>query len=199
MYRLNLRLVNTVLGFIAVGLALYVLLLPFLPEVSLWQRRITKQVPPLVAANQPNHPAPPPGDTPKENVLVIPKILLQQTIFEGQKPYPALNKGVWRFPKGGAPDMGGNTVLSGHRFTYGGPAGFYHLDKVAVGDEVILYWKQQKYRYQVEQVKIVPPTATEVLAATGESLLTLYTCTPLVTAKNRLVIQAKPITWEASL
>lgn len=116
---------------------------------------------------------------------------LQQPIHEGDKA--ALNKGVWHTPLSSAPDKGGNVVLTGHRFTYGGPAVFYHLDKVKQGDEIVLYWHKQKYRYQVEQVLVVPPSAAEVIAPTGQPRLTIYTCTPLVTAKNRLVIQAKPL------
>jgi LPXTG-site transpeptidase (sortase) family protein len=40
--------------------------------------------------------------------------------------------------------------------------------------------------------KIVDPSAVEIEAPTTQKQLTLYTCTPIWTAKERLVIIAKP-------
>lgn len=179
--KITLRRVNNVLSFVAVGLCLYVLLAPLMPEAEL---RV-KDTPPLAAKEVP------PEAIPAENTLVIPGIKLQETIHEG--PKWVLNKGVWRVPKTSWPGGDGNMVLSGHRFTYGGPAVFYHLDKVSRGDTIIIYWDQKKHVYQVSDIRVVPPSATEVVKQTEEPLLTIYTCTPLLTAKNRLVIQAKPV------
>lgn len=39
-------------------------------------------------------------------------------------------------------------------------AWFTHMDKVGVGDEVIIYYKGSKYTYEVSEVLIVEPTAT---------------------------------------
>jgi sortase A len=144
--------------------------------------------PPLVAAEAKG------GETiPKGNTLVIPSMKLQQVVWESPTGYPALNKGVWHHPQSAVPGRGKNVVLIGHRFTYGGPAVFYHLDRVKKGDRIVLYWQEKKYQYQVERLLVVPPTATEIeKAEVGEERLTIYTCTPLVTARNRLVIQARP-------
>src|SRR5690606_14306871 len=107
------------------------------------------------------------------------------------------NKGVWRDSAAATPDEGLNTVLLGHRFTYGGPAVFYHFEKLQVGDRIVVYWEKQKYSYEIESILEVPPTAVELVKKeVGEERLTLYTCTPLVTAKNRLVIQARPLETE---
>jgi sortase A len=105
----------------------------------------------------------------------------------------SLRLGVWHLPYTSTPDKGGNTVLVGHRFTYAGPAVFYHLDKVQVGDDVTMQWQNKTYTYTVTEVKVVPPTETSVEANTKDPQLTIYTCTPLWTAKNRLVIVAKPV------
>ena len=104
-----------------------------------------------------------------------------------------MSKGIWHPDNTSTPDRSGNTILSGHRFTYGGPAVLYHLDKVQVGDGITVFWDKQQYDYKVTSVQTVPPSATNVLAPTTESQLTIYTCTPLVTAKNRLVVIAKPV------
>jgi sortase A len=80
--------------------------------------------------------------------------------------------------------------LVGHRFTYAGAAVFYNLDKVKSGDQIIVYWHGKAYEYKVFNISQVSPNKASVEAPTNESILTLYTCTPLLTAKDRLVIQA---------
>jgi sortase A len=187
MKRPSLRQVNHGFSLVVMALALYLLLAPLWPQASL---KLQKD-PPLVTAEKQGREV-----IPKQNTLVIPRLKLQQQIYESPTGYPALNKGVWRHP-GGRPGQGKNTVLIGHRFTYGGPAVFYHLDKVKPGDKLVLYWKQKKYTYQVEKSFVVPPSATEIQKVeVGRERLTIYTCTPLITAKNRLVIQAKPLEGE---
>lgn len=178
----TLRRFNNVLSLVVIALCLYVILAPFWPEVSYRVQKTPKLVQEVEKGSDPEV-------IPNENTLVIPKIKLQQQIFDGGEW--VLNKGVWHQPNTGAPDTGGNTVLSGHRFTYGGPAVFYHMDKIEIGDKIVLFWNKKKYQYEVEAIKEVPPTAVEVIAPTEDPRLTIYTCTPLITAKNRLVIQAK--------
>ena len=183
----NLRRINNGLSLIVLGLSVYLLSAPLWPKVAFQ----FQEPPPLVVSEQGGEPAPPPA----ENTLVIPKINLQQTIHDGPDKR-TLNRGLWHKPSA-TPGQANNMVLTGHRFTYGGPAVLYHLDKVAVGDEIIVYWQQQKHRYQVEQIHTVPPTNREVARVdTGEERLTIYTCTPLVTVRNRLVIQAIPLEGE---
>jgi sortase A len=129
---------------------------------------------------------------PADNRLVIPKIALDQHIYIGKSQY-LVNKGPWARPNTSTPPKGGNTVIVGHRFTYSGPATFYSLDKVAAGDTVVLYWHGKEYDYKVARKEVVPATAIEIERPTKDSQLTLYTCTPLWSAKDRLVIIAKPI------
>ena len=127
----------------------------------------------------------------KANQLIIPSIQLDQPIYGGTDTYAGLAKGVWRWPDGSTPDRGSNTVLLGHRFTYTNPRGvFYFLDKVQVGDEIDLVWNNTTYTYQVAETKVVPPTAGDILNATPQPTLTIYTCTPLWRPVNRLVVIA---------
>ncbi len=130
--------------------------------------------------------------TNQPNSLIVPSMLLDQPILEGRDTYAVLNKGILRVQTSSTPDKGGNTVLIGHRFTYSIPKGvFYHLDKLAVGDEIGITWNNKPYRYQVATVKVVPPTETSVQDATDNAQLTLYTCTTLLWPKDRLVVIAR--------
>lgn len=196
--KLPLRRVNNGLTVVVIILSLYIAGAPLLPAVLFWYRTRIAPKPALVTANSPSNPddSPPPEVFPEENTLVIPRLAMQQVIYDGGSA-ATLRKGVWHRPHTSSPDQGGNTVLVGHRFTYDGPAVFYSLDKVMAGDKVVVYWQHQKYLYEVSSVTVVPPTAIEIEAPSEESMLTIYTCTPLWTAKNRLVIQAKPVNGEA--
>jgi sortase A len=127
---------------------------------------------------------------PSENTLIIKSLGMREKIFEGESIY-TVNRGVWRRPHTSTPDQGGNTVMVGHRFTYSGQSVFYNLDKVKQGDEITVFWNSKAYTYVVDGIGVVPPEAVEVEAPTAEPRLTLYTCAPLLTAKDRLVIRAK--------
>lgn len=123
------------------------------------------------------------------NHLVIPALRLDKPIYEGPSA-DALNKGIWHEPAGSTPDKGSNTVLSGHRWLYNNPASavFYNLDKIRMGDTIVAVWDKKIYVYRVAEIKTVPPTAVEIEDPSIDNHLTLYTCTPLWTATDRLVI-----------
>ncbi len=189
--RTNIALVVAV-----VGLNLYIFSAPFVPQLQLWLRQ--RHAKPVAGLPYKTQLATNTGanatraDIPKDNRLVIPKLALNEHIYEGTSPY-LVNKGVWANPKTSTPPSGGNTVLIGHRFTYDGPATFYSLDKVAVGDNIVIYWQGKEYDYRVSSTQVVPATATEIEDPTSQAQLTVYTCTPLWSAKDRLVVVAKPI------
>lgn len=132
---------------------------------------------------------------PADNRLVIPKIGVDVAIVEGINEEAALLKGTWRNPITSDPAKGGNTVISGHRFRYRPPNNttFYLLDKLSVGDPFIIYWQGVEYDYIVAEKKIVAPTALEILNNTAEPQVTLFTCTPLFTTKQRLVVIGEPM------
>jgi sortase A len=106
--------------------------------------------------------------------------------------YKILDQGIWHWPMSSTPDKGSNTVLLGHRFTYTNPNGvLYHLDKVRVGDNLAVIWSNHKYVYTVQKVQTVVPSMTDVVAPTVNPTLTIYTCTPLWSPHNRLVVTAE--------
>ena len=188
--RSKLRLFNNVLSWIIVALCLYIIITPFWPNISYWWQSLTGSQPALVKANSDPDKQAASEPIPQENTLVIPSINMQEVIYDGASIY-TLNKGVWHIPKSSSPSKGSNTVLAGHRFTYRGAAVFYHLDKVKVGDSIVMYWEGKKYSYKVSRTYVVPPTAVEIEKPTTDARLTIYTCTPLWTSKSRLVIEAQ--------
>ena len=67
------------------------------------------------------------------------------------------------------------------------------MDKVLVGQKLAIYWEGQEILYEVTEVKVVDASAVEIEAPSMEKMLTLYTCHPIWTAKQRLVVVAKPV------
>jgi sortase A len=128
--------------------------------------------------------------------LIIPKIGVDiPIIINEQNEKRGLARGAWQIPGTAEPgEVGGygNMVLSAHRYLYtSGPHTFFNLDKLAAGDEIIIEWLGETYRYVVEGSRVVPPTEVSILNPTSEPLLTLFTCTPVFSTKNRLVITAR--------
>lgn len=188
----RLRYANWLLIFLILIINGYIIVSPLLPQIDLWRRKQQTQA----VAGLPYQTKTDQGknddrkEIPADNRLVIPKLALDQHIYQGSSP-KLLNKGVWARPNTSVPPEGGNTVLTGHRFTYDGPATFYSLDKMAKGDKIVIYWQGKEFDYTVTETKVVGPEAIEIEKATKGEQLTLYTCTPLWSAKNRLVVVAK--------
>ena len=84
------------------------------------------------------------------------------------------------------PGSGGNFAIAGHRTTYGAPFG--NLDRVQVGETIIFQTNTNQYKYQVIDVKIVSPEDNYVLENYGDDRITLTTCHPKFSAKQRLVV-----------
>ena len=183
----RLRHINNLLGIVVIALALFIFVWPFLGSLSWWAKHqapiISHKTQTVLAASE---------AIPSENTLVIPKMDLRQTVYEGPDTR-TLSKGVWHIPGTSSPDKNGNTIMAGHRFTYNavGSGVFYYLDKLAINDNIYMYWQGKRYDYVVTAVNEVPPTDETLVAPTDNPTLTLYTCTPLWTSKHRLVITAK--------
>lgn len=184
----RLSRINTILLTLIIVINAYIITAPFMPSAWFWwQSHHSHQATQL--SQQIHRTAPAKSQS---NSVTIPSMLLDKPILEGRDTYAILNKGIWRWPDGSTPDRGGNTVLIGHRFTYTNPRGvFYFLNKVKLGDEIGVTWQNRQYVYKVLNIKVVPPTDTDILNATDKPTLTLYTCTPLWLPKDRLVVTAQ--------
>lgn len=207
------RDVNNCLAVFVATIACYILLAPFLPQLDYIFNSPNKlPAPAFVTAttnNEPKNNAPAPTEqspTPAtqqpqngqvinaaQNQLYIPSIGALASILEGTDPH-TVDKGLWRRPATTTPDKIGNMVVVGHRFSYnhGVIQPFYHLDKLKIGDKIYISWAGKTYVYIAASKRVVPPTESSVEAPTPQQQLTLYTCTPLLNPKDRLVITALP-------
>lgn len=124
--------------------------------------------------------------------MTIPRIGMENQKVVAGVSVDALKKGPGHFPQTPVPGELGNAAIAGHRTTYGGP--FLHLDELDPGDEIIvenLYGQQ--FIYIVTGTEVVSPGDGHVINTTDPNIatLTLVTCTPVRTSKQRLIIYAE--------
>ena len=150
---------------------------------------------------------------PLENRIVIPKIgknvpvvnisdeslvnenwtQLEKDIQEG------LRDGVVHYPGTAGPGEIGNFFITGHSSYYVWDSGkfkdvFARLHDLEVGDDFTVFWDQNVFQYKIKEKKVVSPENTEVLEQPlDKKISTLMTCTPVGTAKNRLILVADQI------
>ncbi|HVX93213.1 MAG TPA: sortase [Candidatus Dojkabacteria bacterium] len=124
--------------------------------------------------------------------LYIPSVNINGKVVDDETSH-GMDKGFWHFPLSSEPGLKGNTVIIAHRFLYLPPRTdtFFNLDKIKVGDKVIINQKGGTYRYTVVETKVVEKNDRSILLNTNDYRLTLVTCTPLWTANQRQVIVAK--------
>lgn len=195
-----LKALVAILGLLIVGLLAYVLILPFYPEIeyNFWpgQKSASSDQAAVPQAAEPakNTVAKlPVADlAERANSLIIPKIGVDIPIVDSSDSAWALNRGAWRMPETSTPEKGSNTAIAGHRFKYLPPNNltFYLLDKLVAGDVLVVIWSGKEYQYQVVETKIVLPTEVSVLAPTEKSIITLITCDPIFSQRNRLIVTA---------
>jgi LPXTG-site transpeptidase (sortase) family protein len=136
------------------------------------------------------------GQTLSSNRLIVPKIGVNAPIVEGSG-VEILDRetGVWRHPESSLPGSNGNTILAGHRFQYLPPntTTFYNLDKMQIGDKILIVQNGTEYIYEVFETVEVTPDQTEHLAGTDGNTdeLTLYTCAPLGRNDKRFVVKSR--------
>jgi len=120
--------------------------------------------------------------------LQVPAISIDAPIVLGDG-WEQLKKGVGQSISSVNPGQNGNVILSAHNDVYGEI--FRHLDRLAPGDQVILYTQQRQYVYVIDRTAIVEPTAVEVMASTGSPTVTLISCYPYLVDKKRIVVFAR--------
>jgi sortase A len=134
-------------------------------------------------------PAPPPTPTGSFVAAIkIPKINLQKYVVEGTG-VTDLKKGPGHYVNTPLPGQPGNAAIAGHRTTYGAPFG--DIGELHPGDEIDVTTHQGSFRYKVSQTKVVDPSDVSVLNKTNDNRLTLTTCHPKYSAKQRLVVVAE--------
>jgi sortase A len=131
---------------------------------------------------------PTPEDGTPFGQIEIPSIDLDKVLFQGVDTV-TLKKGPGHMPWTPLPGQPGNAVISGHRTTYGAP--FFNLDKVAVGDQIIVTTALGTSTYEVRRSIVVKPTDVWVTEPMPGAWLTLTTCNPKYSARQRLIVQAE--------
>lgn len=84
------------------------------------------------------------------------------------------------------PGTGGNFAIAGHRTTYGAPFG--SLDRVQIGETILFQTNTNEYKYKVVDIQVVSPEDNFVLQNYGDDRITLTTCHPRFSAKQRLIV-----------
>ncbi|MBI4728769.1 MAG: class E sortase [Acidobacteria bacterium] len=127
----------------------------------------------------------------------IPRLRVSVIVVEGVS-WQALKAGAGHYPGTALPGEPGNVAIAGHRTGFGQP--FRHLERMRPGDRVILETPFGVYTYEV-----VPPFESHgnpwltgakdfgVIQPTVEPSLTLTTCDPPGTSRNRLIVRARLI------
>jgi len=166
---------------------------------AFWQRFNFEISPPVAVA-----PTPPPPPVAKvipdyAPELTIPRLGVKAPLLIDVSPeliVEKLKKGVTHYLDTAYPGEIGNSVIVGHSSDFPWNEGKYKnifalLDKLVIGDEIIVAYKKQKLTYKVTGSKVVAPTDLTVLKKTNQPILTLLTCYPVGTTRSRLIITAK--------
>ena len=129
--------------------------------------------------------------------ISIPAADLKPTVVVEGTGASALRAGAGHYPNTPLPGEEGNVAIAGHRTTYGKP--FANLDHLKPGDEIFLETPVGKYTYKVSKDPfVVSPTDFTVIAQTPGKTLTLTTCHPKGSARQRLVVKADLVSETAN-
>lgn len=124
-------------------------------------------------------------------LIRIPKIdELQEgwNVVEGVRTSD-LRNGAGHMPNTALPGQPGNAVISGHRTTHGQP--FHNLDVLQSGDRIEVDTALGTHIYEVKESQVVKPTDVWVTDPREGAWLTLTTCHPKLSARQRLVVSAE--------
>jgi len=120
--------------------------------------------------------------------IEIPRLGLSSVVLEGDDA-AALLLGVGHLSDTPLPWHDGNTVLAAHRDTF-----FRPLAHIRKGDVIRFSTADAALEYVVKELKVVEPTAVEVLEPTSAATLTLITCFPfdyIGPAPQRFIVRAE--------
>lgn len=139
--------------------------------------------------------------------IIIPKIGVNNIVVEGTDMND-LRAGAGHYEGSPLPGEAGNVAIAGHRSTWASP--FRNLDQLVVGDTIELHSPVATHVYTVmdageinSQTRVnddCPPgtpcwvtadNAWSVVESTRDPMLTLTTCHPVGSARQRLILRAK--------
>jgi sortase A len=140
--------------------------------------------------------------------IQIPALGVDTVVVQGTTP-SALRAGAGHYPNTPLPCEGGNIAIAGHRTTFGKP--FANIDQLKPGDTITLLTPIGKCSYEVQAAPppfkvgsgmqaafVVEPTDLRVIDQDPSvSEITLTSCHPKGSARERIVIRAKRVTGKA--
>lgn len=136
------------------------------------------------------HPEEAPAEGEELAFLRIPAIGVDEVMFEGVGR-ETLKNGPGHMPGTPIPGQAGNAVVSGHRTTYGSP--FFDFDLLEVGDRIEVETTIGLHVYEIREIIVVEPTDVWVTDSRPGGWLTLTTCNPKFSARQRLVVFAEMV------
>lgn len=109
--------------------------------------------------------------------------------------------GIGHYPGTAMPGDVGNFALAGHRTTFGRP--FHRVEELQVGDPIVVRTPDTWYVYRVTSTQVVLPSQVEVIAPVPdqpgavptERLITLTTCHPMFSARERFIVHGTLDYW----
>jgi sortase A len=125
-----------------------------------------------------------------------------RTITQGTDRPNVLNPlGVGHYEGTAMPGAVGNFALAAHRTTYGKP--FNRIEELQEGDPVVVWTQDTWYVYRVTSSQIVMPGDVQVIAPVPdqpgaeptERFITLTTCHPMFSARERFIVHGVLDYW----
>lgn len=125
-----------------------------------------------------------------EMILEIPKINLKKGILNKNNQDNNVDKNVTILNYSSYPDQEGNIYIAAHSGT-GLNAYFNDLSKLKLNDEAILYYKNNKYLYYVNEIKEISKESKSSILTTSNDNLVLITCSQKNKNKYLIIILNK--------
>lgn len=137
--------------------------------------------------------------------IIVPKIGASARVLPNIDPanedeyLAALKQGVAHAKGSVFPGLLGTTYLFAHSTDSFWDVGrynavFYLLKDLTIGDDIYVFFQNQRYNYKVTDVRIIDPGQVNFLtqAQQSEEQLVLQTCWPPGTTLKRLIVVARP-------
>ncbi len=121
----------------------------------------------------------------------IPSLGIEDLVVYEGADTETLKNGPGHIPTTALPGQPGNAVISGHRTTYGRP--FFDFDLLERGDRIEVVSAVGTHVYEVDDIEIVKPTDVWVTSPRPGGWLTLTTCNPKYSARERLIVFAEMV------
>jgi len=119
--------------------------------------------------------------------IKIPSIDADYVVVEGTEEAD-LERGPGHYPDTALPGQRRTVAIAGHRTTYGAP--FNQIDKIEIGDTIVLEMPYGTFTYDVTATRIVDPDQVGIVRDIGHDRLVLTSCHPLYSAAQRYAVFA---------